>query len=101
MPEATAKIGRCTICQNSQFSASARLRDPLAGSAEFIRQVEQDRAGFEHASRRALAIVMSAGILEFGSPDKSATKLVALTDPDEPSRHSPLRYDRQPAIPPA
>jgi hypothetical protein len=54
--------------------------------AEFIRQVEQDRAGFEHAPRPLFAIIHDSR--NFGirvHADKSATKLVALTDPDQPS----------------
>src|SRR3954470_13561932 len=53
--------------------------------AEFLREVEQDRAGFEHALRRLLAIVHERR--DFGiriHSDESAAELVALTDPDEP-----------------
>ena len=61
------------------------MNERLRERAEFVRQVEQDRTGFEHAPWCLLAIVHERR--DFGirvHPDKSAAELVALADPDQP-----------------
>src|ERR1700688_5157268 len=86
MPKPPAKIGLRTHLPEQPVQRLSALAAILwQEGAEFIRQVEQDRAGFEYASRRLLAIVHERR--DFGirvHPDKSTTELVALTDPDQP-----------------
>src|ERR1700688_2091837 len=87
MPKPPAKIGlRTHLPEQPVQRLSALAAIAWQEGAKFIRQVEQDRAGFEHTSRRLLAIVHERR--DFGiwvHPDKSTTKLVAFTDPDQPS----------------
>src|SRR5699024_10850089 len=97
MPEATAEQGgRPGLPEQPVQAFGARCRIARQKGAEFLGQIEQDRAGFENATHWIHAMVSHCRDLRVGiDVDKARTELLAFTDLDQPgvvlSVRKPLR----------
>ena len=103
MAEAAAEIGRAAHLPEQPGQAlGPALAVRRQEGAELLGEIEQDRAGLEHADRRRAAAVHQRGDLRVRvHADEAAAELVAVADADQPGIVFRAAYGRPPAAPPA
>ena len=86
MAEAAAEIGRAAHLPEQPVQRLGAERDVLRQEgAELLRQIEQDRAGFEHADRlRSAAVQQRRDLRVRVDRHEAAAELIALADVDQP-----------------
>ena len=86
MAEATAQVGRAAHLPEQPIQRLGPAGDVLRQEfAELLRQVQQDRAGFEDPDRlRPAAVEQGRNLGIRVDPDEAGAELVAIGDPDQP-----------------
>ena len=86
MPEAAADIGRAAhLPEQPRQALGARRRVGRQEGAELLGEMDQDRAGLEHADRLRSAAIHQRGDLRVRiDRDEAAAELLALIDADQP-----------------
>ena len=86
MPEPAAKIGRAAHLPEQPAQRFGALRTVLGQErAEFLRQIQQDRARFKHPLRLGFAMVHQRRDLRIRiGRHKAAAELIAIADLDQP-----------------